>query len=52
MQVFIAEPCGFCYGVKRAVEMARGECGKRALAVRTALMILQMAIRLFSVRTA
>ena len=28
MQVFIAEPCGFCYGVKRAVEMARGECGK------------------------
>ena len=28
MQVFIAEPCGFCYGVKRAVEMARGECGR------------------------
>lgn len=28
MQVFVAEPCGFCYGVKRAVDMARGECGK------------------------
>lgn len=28
MQVFAAEPCGFCYGVKRAVDMARGECGK------------------------
>ena len=24
MQVFVAEPCGFCYGVKRAVDMARG----------------------------
>ena len=23
MQVFVAEPCGFCYGVKRAVDMAR-----------------------------
>ena len=28
MQVFVAEPCGFCYGVKRAVEMAQAECGK------------------------
>ena len=24
----MAEPCGFCYGVKLAVDMARGECGK------------------------
>ena len=31
MQVFVAEPCGFCYGVKRAVDMARGECGKDCL---------------------
>lgn len=28
MQVFLAEPCGFCYGVKRAVDIAYGECGK------------------------
>lgn len=33
MQVFVAEPCGFCYGVKRAVDMARGECGKETHAV-------------------
>lgn len=73
MQVFIAEPCGFCYGVKRAVEMARGECGKegnpatlgplihnpqlidglaqKGVGCKDSLDDLQMAIRLFSVRT-
>ena len=24
MQIIVAEPCGFCYGVKRAVAMAEG----------------------------
>ena len=24
MKVIVADPCGFCYGVKRAVEIAEG----------------------------
>ena len=26
MQVVLAEKCGFCFGVKRAIEMARQQC--------------------------
>ena len=24
MEIFVADPCGFCYGVKRAVKIAEG----------------------------
>lgn len=30
MQIFLAEPCGFCYGVKRAVEIAKSAAGKNS----------------------
>ena len=29
MQVFVAEPCGFCYGVKRAVDMRAASAAKK-----------------------
>ena len=31
MEIKVAQHCGFCYGVKRAVELAQGLCSTAAV---------------------